>query len=358
MELTQIRMGAHIAALRKARGLTQEQLAAQLGVTAPAVSKWETDSCYPDITLLCPLARALGVNVDTLLQFEEKLSDQEAAARINEVMETVMQGDAAAAEAALDALLHRYPNCSALQFNAAAVYDSLQLFFPEAQAEARGRWQARKRALLEELRRRGSAAYWQAATIQLASLAVVDGDTGKAEALLQELPEYAGDATAVRVQLYLKKGQRGQALKLAQTQLYKSVVKIEACMATLLDTRVQPDLGKARKLCQAYRAVAAAFGLMDSSDGLLTEFYLQSGEIEQAAASFARYVEVLTGPPVLPDADLFAPGLRSVKPEAQQAVTQPMRRMLLQSVTSEEKYRPLFASPVFTAALDKLKAGV
>ena len=43
MELTQIRMGAHIAALRKARGLTQEQLAAQLGVTAPAVSKWETD---------------------------------------------------------------------------------------------------------------------------------------------------------------------------------------------------------------------------------------------------------------------------------------------------------------------------
>ena len=104
--------------------------------------------------------------------------------------------------------------------------------------------------------------------------------------------------------------------------------------------------------------MAAAFGLMDSSDGLLTEFYLQSGEIEQAAASFARYVEVLTGPPVLPDADLFAPGLRSVKPEAQQAVAQPMRRMLLQSVTSEEKYRPLFASPVFTAALDKLKAGV
>ena len=108
MEPTKKEIGAHIATLRKAKGLTQEQLAAQLGVSAPAVSKWETNSSYPDITLLCPLARALGTNVDTLLQFEETLSDQEVATRINEVMETVMKGDAAGAEAQLDALLHRW----------------------------------------------------------------------------------------------------------------------------------------------------------------------------------------------------------------------------------------------------------
>ena len=42
MEPTKKEIGAHIAALRKAKGLTQEQLAAQLGVSAPAVSKWET----------------------------------------------------------------------------------------------------------------------------------------------------------------------------------------------------------------------------------------------------------------------------------------------------------------------------
>ena len=62
-------LGAHIAALRKAKGMTQEQLASALGISAPAVSKWETESSCPDITLLCPLARALGTNLDTLLQF-------------------------------------------------------------------------------------------------------------------------------------------------------------------------------------------------------------------------------------------------------------------------------------------------
>lgn len=71
-----LRIGKKIIELRKTRGMTQEQLAAALGVTAPAVSKWETDSSYPDITLLCPLARALGTDVDFLLAFEEDLSQE------------------------------------------------------------------------------------------------------------------------------------------------------------------------------------------------------------------------------------------------------------------------------------------
>ena len=336
MASTHMNIGGHIAALRKARGLTQEQLAAQLGVSAPAVSKWETNSSCPDITLLCPLARALGTNVDTLLQFEESLSDQEVAARINEVAEAAMAGDTGAEER-LEALLHRWPGCTALLFNAAAVYDGFELFFPAAD---------------------GTAAYWQAATIQLASLAAAEGDTGQAEALLQELPAYTGDPTAVRVQLCLKKGQPEQALKLAQTELYKSVVKIESCISTLLNPQVQPDPQKALKACRAYRAVANAFGLVDLSDGFLVEIYLRAGEIGRAAASFARYVEVLTRPPVLPDEDLFSPGLAYTSPDVQQAMPQPMRRMLLQSITGEEKYRPLLADPVAAAALDKLKTSV
>ena len=38
----ELKLGANIAALRKAKGMTQEQLAAALGISSPAVSKWET----------------------------------------------------------------------------------------------------------------------------------------------------------------------------------------------------------------------------------------------------------------------------------------------------------------------------
>lgn len=59
--------GAKIADLRKEKGLTQAQLADLLNISNKTVSRWETGEGYPEITLLSPLARALGVTVDELL---------------------------------------------------------------------------------------------------------------------------------------------------------------------------------------------------------------------------------------------------------------------------------------------------
>ena len=59
--------GAVIKALREKKTYTQKQLADQVGVSDKAVSKWETGKGLPDITLLEPLARALGVSVAELL---------------------------------------------------------------------------------------------------------------------------------------------------------------------------------------------------------------------------------------------------------------------------------------------------
>ena len=60
-------MGKRISDLRKRKGMTQEQLAQQVGVTAQAVSKWENDLSCPDISILPQLAEALGVTTDELL---------------------------------------------------------------------------------------------------------------------------------------------------------------------------------------------------------------------------------------------------------------------------------------------------
>ena len=60
-------LGKRIAALRKQKGLTQEQLAEKVGVSAQAVSKWENDVSCPDITLLPLLADLFDVSVDELL---------------------------------------------------------------------------------------------------------------------------------------------------------------------------------------------------------------------------------------------------------------------------------------------------
>lgn len=65
-------LGQRISALRREKGLTQEELATRLGVSAQAVSKWENDVSCPDIMLVPSLAKVLGVTSDTLLSGEKE----------------------------------------------------------------------------------------------------------------------------------------------------------------------------------------------------------------------------------------------------------------------------------------------
>ena len=78
-------LGRRIARLRLAKTATQERLAKELNVSPQAVSKWENDINYPDISLLPDLARFLGVSVDELLSgasasAQESVASQESAA--------------------------------------------------------------------------------------------------------------------------------------------------------------------------------------------------------------------------------------------------------------------------------------
>jgi len=70
IKMNQYVTGGFIKALREAKHLTQTELAERLCVSDKAVSKWETGRGYPDITLLEPLAAALGTSLTELLAGE------------------------------------------------------------------------------------------------------------------------------------------------------------------------------------------------------------------------------------------------------------------------------------------------
>lgn len=87
-------LGRRIARLRLAKTATQERLAKELNVSPQAVSKWENDINYPDISLLPDLARFLGVSVDELLSgasasTQESAATQERAAAQERAAEVV-----------------------------------------------------------------------------------------------------------------------------------------------------------------------------------------------------------------------------------------------------------------------------
>lgn len=83
-------MGARLARERRNQNLTQEQLAEQLGVTRQAVSRWESDTAYPETDKIVRMAALFGVSCDYLLGVsEEKRGDKPPSPVTRLLRETV-----------------------------------------------------------------------------------------------------------------------------------------------------------------------------------------------------------------------------------------------------------------------------
>ena len=116
-------IGVVIKKYRKEAGMTQEEIANRLGVTTPAVNKWENSNSKPDIELLAPIARLLDISLDTLLSFHEKLSDTEIEEIIRKMDRMFSEeGYEKTYEWALR-LIKEYPNCNMLIWQAAPMLD-------------------------------------------------------------------------------------------------------------------------------------------------------------------------------------------------------------------------------------------
>ncbi|MCH5271406.1 MAG: helix-turn-helix transcriptional regulator [Lachnospiraceae bacterium] len=114
-----INLSDNIRAFRKARSLTQEQLAEALGVTVGAVYKWEAKLSTPDINLIVELADLFDTSVDVLLGYEVKNNKQKAMV---ERMKSLMQNRDERALTEAEKALIRYPNCFDIVYQSATLY--------------------------------------------------------------------------------------------------------------------------------------------------------------------------------------------------------------------------------------------
>lgn len=80
-----INIGRTIARERRRKGITQETLAAHLGVSKAAVSKWELGQSLPDVSLLPRIAAYFSLTLDELFDWRDELTDEESAALYAEV---------------------------------------------------------------------------------------------------------------------------------------------------------------------------------------------------------------------------------------------------------------------------------
>ena len=102
--MTKQTFGATISALRREKGLTQLELARQMGVTDKAVSKWERDLSFPDVASLPKLAEVLDTSVDELLEVKTAAQLEPEPSKVPALVELVLKAVALAMGVGVTAL--------------------------------------------------------------------------------------------------------------------------------------------------------------------------------------------------------------------------------------------------------------
>ena len=283
---------------RQALGLTQEQLAQKLGVSAPAVNKWERTLNYPDITLLPALARTLGVDLNTLLSFQEDLTDQEIGLFLNQLYEASQEAGCGAAFQLARDKLREYPNSDKLAYNAAGILAGILALQPEDGGPERQEQEAEVTALYERCVRSADPQVREWSTYALASRCVKTGELDRAEELLGQLSDNHREKQELKARLRWAQGRREEAWVLMEQELFNQALTIQSTLMSMLDWALkEEDRERAHILAGAAVRSGEVFDLSDYA-ALPTPFQMAAAEQDgpRALELLDRLLHSLTVP--------------------------------------------------------------
>lgn len=217
---------------RKELSLTQEQIAEFLGVSTPAVNKWEKGSTYPDITLLPALARLLKIDLNTLLSFNEDLTDAEIENFVNELDRAVQEQDYQTAfQMAIDKI-HEYPTCDELVYSAILYLDGARWLYSVPDPE---QYEETFETLYKRLSVNEISEIRDMAINMLISYARNRGEYLKAEELINTLPFSTIDKEEQLAILYQQQKKYKDAEKLWEHRILNGVAEIQTALINMLE---------------------------------------------------------------------------------------------------------------------------
>ena len=235
----QIKIGKVIQCLRKERNLTQEQLAKFIGVSTPAVSKWESGNSYPDIELLPLLADFFNVSIDKLLNYKIDLSEEEVMkiykelesgfARIEIDLSTEepkeeFRQDLESVKKLSNMYIEKYPKSYLLKLRICSLYQMYSYKF--GKSELNDRVKETMNILEDIVRNTDDIQIKETALIILSNAYCMLEDYEKAELYLNMIHKSIGDTSVNLAMIYLNQNRLEEAEILLQNKLFSNVFNI------------------------------------------------------------------------------------------------------------------------------------
>ena len=252
-------IGNVIRKYRKEVGLTQEEMANRLGVTTPAVNKWENGNSKPDIELLAPIARLLHISLDILLSFHEDLTPAE-------IGEIVKQMDSMFVVEEFDTVYEwalnktkEYPNCNMLIWQIAVILDARRMLEncaePEKYDKQINAWyEIALKDENEEIRHR--------AADSLFGFYLRKKEYAKAESYLEYFSDYDPMKKIHQGSLYKDQGKTEEAYHMFESVLFSEYQTLNFSFSFMLNLSIEEnDMESARILSEKMSAMAGIFDM-------------------------------------------------------------------------------------------------
>lgn len=337
---------------RKALGLTQEQVADYLGVTTPAVNKWEKGGSCPDISLLAPLARLLKIDLNTLLGFNEDITKQELILFCKEIHETVLDKGFEAGFSLAQEKIREYPSSDTLLHNLALQLQGLLATAGLAEEDATA-YLDQIGAWYERLTQSSEAVIRNGACFMLASRAIADGQFEKAQEYLDQMPNRndTPDKRMLQATIYLNQNHAEEAAALMERTLLTSVNDMQMVLYKLIDANAAiGDHETAAYVADRVSGLAELFDL-NRYNMIIGPFQVAVAkkDVQQTVALLRRIFEALSGTWEIHASPLY----RRIQTNDTGASLEKMIRPLIQGVQHAPEYAYLKDDEDFQALLSE-----
>lgn len=254
-------IGEKIRKYRKAAGLTQEQVAGYLGVSAPAVHKWEKGSSCPDISLLPALARLLHTDLNELLSFREELTEWEVGEFARKLSEKGMEGDVDGAFSMAAEKIREYPCCDLLLYTAATILGNVATL--SGAGEEKQREYDRQ---IEDWLNRAAAGSQEKVRIpavyMLALRCMQKEEYEKAEELLDKIPDGDMDKVLPLTTILCRREDADAAAYFLQGRILQAATRMQSYLYRLMELEEQAgNHRRADEIAEIAENMVPLFGL-------------------------------------------------------------------------------------------------
>ena len=281
-------IGEVIRKYRRELGLTQEEMADRLGVTTPAVNKWENNNTQPDISLLAPIARLLGITTDTLLSYRDELTDEEISAFVRHLTSEMDKRPYDEVFNEAEGKVREYPSCTKLIWNVGVAMDSARLTNEVADSKKYDDricdWWTRVLDADDAIMRKSAAT-------SLFHYYLENGDCENANGYLSYLSQDDPDRRSHQAELYDRSGQTEEAFREYEELVLYFIEHLRLALNALQVLYIKNDnMTMAKRMADIQGALATLF---DMGEYQKVSARLDIAAHEKDAAETAKIMEIL-----------------------------------------------------------------